>query len=75
MSGPRQIIHPPRCRCGSCQPRRSFGDRLAATGNGLAYVVFAVIGLALLLWLGSWAYHSWWVSTHCTMILGTQVCR
>ena len=51
------------------------GDLLGAIGNGIAYAVFGLIVLAVLLWLGSWAYHSWWVSTHCTLILGTQVCR
>jgi hypothetical protein len=48
---------------------------LSGAGNAVAYVVFGVIGLALLLWLGTWAYHAWWISTHCTLVLGTQVCR
>jgi hypothetical protein len=73
--GPRQIIHPPRCRCGSCQARRSWGDRLAATGNGIAYIVFGLIGQVLLYFLITWGYHEWWVSTHCALVLGTQVCR
>lgn len=48
---------------------------MGAIGNGIAYAVFGLIVLALLLWLGSWAYHAWWVSTHCTLVLGTQVCH
>ncbi len=51
------------------------GDLLGAIGNGIAYAVFGRSVLALLPWLGTWAYHEWWISTHCTLILGTQVCQ
>jgi hypothetical protein len=51
------------------------GDLLGAIGNGIAYAVFGLIGLALLDFLGTWGYYAWWVSTHCTLILGTRVCR
>jgi hypothetical protein len=37
--------------------------------------VFGLIVLVPLYFLGTWAYHAWWVSTHCTLVLGTQVCR
>ena len=35
-------------------------------GSLLFIVVIAVVG-----WIG---FHAWYVDTHCTMILGTQVC-
>lgn len=36
-------------------------------------ISLAVVGLFIVLaYLG---YHEWWVSTHCTMVLGTQVCQ
>ena len=37
--------------------------------------VAVVIILMLILMFAQWAYHAWWVSQHCTMILGTQVCQ
>lgn len=66
----RRVIRPY-----SYEPRFRPGDLLGAIGNGIAYVVFGLTVLVPLYFLGTWAYHSWWVSTHCTLILGTQVCR
>jgi len=35
-------------------------------------VALLVIGIAV----GAWfALHQMWIDTHCTMVLGTQVCR
>lgn len=50
-------------------------DALQAAGNGLAYLVFGLIGLALLAFLARWAWASYYTATHCTMVLGTRVCR
>jgi hypothetical protein len=66
----RRVIRPY-----SYESRIRPGALLGAIGNGIAYAVFGLIVLALLLWLGTWAYHAWWVNYHCTLILGTQVCR
>jgi hypothetical protein len=46
-----------------------------AAGNGIAYVVFGIIGLIVLMFLIRWAYTEYWISQHCTMVLGTRVCR
>lgn len=54
---------------------RRFADLLQALGNGIAYIVFAAIVLAVLAFLARWAYDAWWQTEHCTMVLGTRVCR
>jgi len=54
---------------------RRLADLAQAAGNGLAYLVFAAIALVILYFLVTWGYHEWWVSQHCTTVLGTQVCR
>lgn len=38
----------------------------------LVGIVVAALICAVLL---KWGYHEWWVSTHCTMVLGTRVCQ
>jgi uncharacterized membrane protein YdbT with pleckstrin-like domain len=50
-------------------------DAAQATGNGIAYAVFAVIGLILLYFLIRWGYTEYRISQHCTMVLGTRVCK
>ncbi len=56
-------------------PVRRALDMAGAVGNGVAYVVFSVLGLAVLLFFIRWAYTEYWITTHCTMVLGTRVCR
>lgn len=49
-----------------------WSETLAGVAKGVL-VTLAV--LAVVAVLGWFAYHRWWVDTHCTMVLGTQVCR
>jgi hypothetical protein len=44
-------------------------------GNGIAYVVFGLIALLVIVFLIRWAYADYWTATHCTMVLGTRVCQ
>lgn len=46
-----------------------------AVGNGIAYVIFGLIGLTVLLFIIRWAYTEYWITTHCTMVMGTRVCH
>lgn len=41
----------------------------------LLKVFLIIAALVVGLRLCQWVYTEWWVSQHCTMILGTQVCR
>ena len=52
-----------------------LADIILSLGNGLAYVIFGIIVLIILYFVITWGYHEWWVSMHCTMIMGTQVCK
>ena len=54
---------------------RRAADRLLAAGNGAAYMVFVLIGLVVLAFLVRWALAEYWIDTHCTLVLGTRVCR
>ena len=48
---------------------------LSGTANGIAYVVFALIGLAILAFFARWAIDAYWMQTHCTQVIGTTVCK
>lgn len=41
---------------------------------GVGVLIAILIFIALLI-AGPIIYHTWYVDTHCTMVLGTQVCR
>jgi hypothetical protein len=38
-------------------------------------IILALIALRVGVAILAAIYHAWWMSTHCTMILGTQVCQ
>jgi len=38
-------------------------------------VVWTLVGIVVLVMLAYFGYHAWYVDTHCTEILGTQVCQ
>lgn len=50
-------------------------DATGAIGNALAYAFFGIIALIVVYFLLKWGYSSYWISTHCTTVLGTRVCR
>jgi hypothetical protein len=38
--------------------------------------VLGIIGLVLIAWfIFRWAYTEYYITTHCTMVLGTRVCQ
>lgn len=39
----------------------------------IAPVLLAVIAVAVM--AVQWLYTEWWISQHCTMVLGTRVCK
>jgi hypothetical protein len=50
-------------------------DTAGAIGNGIAYVMFGLITLVVLLFIIRWAYAEYWITTHCTVVAGTRVCQ
>lgn len=50
----------------------SWGETFAGVGKGVLITIPVLIVLAVIGWF---VFHAWWVDTHCTMVLGTQVCR
>ena len=42
---------------------------------GIIWIILIVIALRVGLPILVAALHVWWVDTHCTLILGTQVCQ
>lgn len=50
-------------------------DIMLSFGNLVAYIVFIVLGVIVVLFLADWIYTQWYVTTHCTMVLGTRVCK
>jgi hypothetical protein len=78
MSRSYEPEHGRRCGCPAClerYPEHRAWSALFGAGNAVAYLVFGLIGLVVLYLLITWGYHEWWISQHCTMVLGTQVCR
>jgi hypothetical protein len=60
---------------GRCPYTRTQYQR-GNSGNAQILVAFGVIvGVLLILFMVWFAYHTWWVDTHCTTVLGTQVCQ
>lgn len=46
------------------------------TLKGVAKGVLITLAVLLVLGIAGWfAFHQWYVDTHCTMVLGTQICR
>lgn len=79
---PTLYWHEKGCQCPGCQQERlqryygrGIRDRVQAMGNGIAYVVFGIIALIVALFLIRWAYTEYWITTHCTTVLGTRVCQ
>lgn len=79
-------IHPADCVCRVCWLQRHYGDHPdrsrgditigGAIGRGTFYGLVIFVALVLILVIfGPIVYHTWYVDTHCTMVLGTQVCR
>ena len=53
-------------------PYESWWSTIRASVVIALLVVAGVIVVAVIAWF---AYHAWYVDTHCRMILGTQVCQ
>lgn len=37
--------------------------------------VYLILGAIAAVFIIRWAYTEYWITTHCTMILGTRVCK
>lgn len=60
---------------GAC-PRKRIRDIVNDTlWDGFKVVLIAVVIFVVLVIGGIWGYHKWWTSTHCTTVVGTQVCK
>ena len=51
------------------------GDITGAFANGIAYVMFGIIAVIALVFIVRWAITEYYITTHCTMVLGTRVCQ
>lgn len=58
-----------QCPYTPTQYRPGWGHDLV---KGITIAVLIFIALVI---FGPILYHTWYVDTHCTMVLGTQVCR
>lgn len=58
------------------RPEQAEWEPWSETLAGVAKGVLITLAILLVLAVGGWfAYHAWWTDTHCTMVLGTQVCQ
>jgi hypothetical protein len=67
--------HGKDCQCADCQQQRlrqRYGPDAAPVHRGGIWTVVGVLAALALTW---WLLHTWYVDTHCTMVLGTQVCK
>lgn len=48
---------------------------LSTLARGLLAVAAVIGGLILAAWLAEALYAWWYVTTHCTVVLGTRVCQ
>jgi hypothetical protein len=70
----QQQYHRKDCQCERCQQERlrRYQQRHGySPAHGMLIFAGTVIALLLILVLA----HACWVDTHCTMVLGTQVCQ
>lgn len=65
-------MHPHNCQCMDCQQQGPRDHRAGRGHPSDLPTVIAVIVIAILLIV---LVRTWYVDTHCTMVLGTQVCR
>jgi hypothetical protein len=65
--------HDPACKCRDCQRDPDYWPDVRR--GVVKALLWALAALVLLVIFGPVVWHAWYVDTHCTMVLGTQVCR
>ena len=81
MNATAHSLDCPCYRCQRARVQRRMGREdiflgfANSTANGIAYAVFGLVVLVVLLFVIRWAYTEYWVTTHCTEVLATRVCR
>jgi hypothetical protein len=66
--------HGQSCGCHHCRAR--FGPLPADSPlEPLLIIVAAIVLVVVLLFVARWAYTEYYITTHCTMVLGTRVCQ
>jgi len=50
-------------------------EGLADAGRGFAKLLVVVAVVAIVAFAARWAFTEYWITTHCTMVLGTRVCQ
>lgn len=73
MCGYPRTAHDPVT--GACPRRRTREIVADVLFDGLKGTIIAVVIFIVLVIAGIWGYHKWWTSTHCTTVVGTQVCK
>ena len=63
--------HPKACQCERCQQERMQRRQGKPAVNGLLWFS----GTVVFLFVAWFMLHTWYVDTHCAMVLGTQVCQ
>lgn len=64
-------VHEPNCQCEHCQVGRlrEYYSKPRVSG---ALWFFGTMVILFVVW---WMFRTWYVDTHCTMVLGTRVCQ
>ena len=72
-----EIIHAKECQCPECWqgglPFRQAAGRGIASGIIGAVLIF--LGIIVAAFLIKWGLTEYYITTHCTTVLGTRVCQ
>jgi hypothetical protein len=50
-------------------------EGLGESGKGFAKLAVLLVIIAIGAFFAHWAYTEYYITTHCTMVLGTRVCQ